>query len=87
MLWLFGIFFRVLVCCTKKNLATLLATWTGNGWKSRPKKHQKIPNLCDQGFGGSRLSCRAAFYGREIVQRWKNQAKLRMVRWLSAIEI
>jgi hypothetical protein len=26
MLWLFGIFFRVLVCCTKKNLATLLAT-------------------------------------------------------------
>jgi hypothetical protein len=23
-LWLFGIFFPVLVCCTKKNLATLL---------------------------------------------------------------
>jgi hypothetical protein len=23
-LWLFGIFFHVLVCCTKKNLATLI---------------------------------------------------------------
>jgi hypothetical protein len=25
-LWLFGIYFPVLVCCTKKNLATLLAS-------------------------------------------------------------
>jgi hypothetical protein len=29
MLWLFGIFFSVLVCCTEKNLATLHQTLTG----------------------------------------------------------
>jgi hypothetical protein len=29
-LWLFGIFFPVWVCCTKKNLATLLTTQRGS---------------------------------------------------------
>jgi hypothetical protein len=34
-LWLFGMFFPVLVCCTKKNLATLLSLWAGSRRRGR----------------------------------------------------
>jgi hypothetical protein len=61
-LWLFGIFFSVLVCCTKKNLATLvrshLSKWRPlvarrNGFQLSasfiiPSSDEKWKALCDQ---------------------------------------
>jgi hypothetical protein len=38
-LWSFGVYFSVLVCCTKKNLATLLTTFSlyfgGKKWREK----------------------------------------------------
>jgi hypothetical protein len=36
-LWLFGIDFHILVCCSKKNLATLVENWREKSAKRRSK--------------------------------------------------